>query len=895
MPRPTSGGHRNLAAERLTPNGDPLLAARFSVPALPATFVHRPRLVERLAAGPHTPVTLVDGPAGAGKTLLAAEWITGEGAPGRWAWLTVEPEDNGPGVFWTCVLEALRRRGIGPPDDVGSPARPDEVDHTLLARIAAHLSRLPEPVVLVLDEFDHVAGSAEVADELRYVLRHVGDGLRLVIISRTEPQLPLHRYRAAGHITEIRGADLAFTPRETTELLHRHGVRLSEQGVRALTERTEGWAVGLRLCVLAAQQADDVDTFLKEFEAGRSTLADFLLAEVLDTQSARTQDLMLRTSILEQIHPALANALTGRDDADAILAGLQRANAFVEPLGHSWYRLHPLFAEILRVHLRVRCPGSEPGLHREAARWLTEAGLYAEALPHAAEGGDWERTANQFVEELAIGQLLTGLDAERLDRLFAQMPPDTPGPAADLIRTARQLTRHDVDRGLDHLRRAQERLHDDKPAFAAHRLSCALLRVLAARMTGSAESAEAAARDVESAERAIPAERLDSHPELRALMLTDLGSAQLWAGRLDAARASLSRAARSSAGPGTAFLRHECLGRLALIDTLRGWPDHAERHAGEAVAEAERGGLSPAARAGVAQLALAAVALDRDELTATRAHLDQAATTSAASHDPIVRVGLALLRSRLLLAEGRPKAALHLLDDVHDAHPAVEPSPWVQDRTTLTRATALLAEGRPEAAIEVLEEGGTAGPESVVTAARAQLAVGAGEKALRLLNDLPAGEGDGPAIRARVLLGKAQAADALGNDSAARRLTARALSVARPGQLRRPFLEAGPWLPRLVRRGPALTQGHDWLPPALVGHVPARAPEPPPAFIAEPLSEREREVLERLAQTMSTMEIAADLYLSVNTVKTHLKSVYRKLAATRRSEAVRHARELRLL
>lgn len=896
MPRPISGGPRTTDTERLTPSGDPLLAARFRVPVPAHTFVRRPRLIERLALGTQTPVTLVNGPAGAGKTLLVADWVALEQAPSQVAWLTVDAEDNSPGVFWTYVLEALRRHGFGPPETVGSPARPGEVDHSLLARLAAHLSERQEPVVLVLDEFDRVAGSTEIADELQFVLRSVGDGLRLVIISRTEPQLPLHRYRAAGQVTDIRGADLAFLPEETAELLCRHGMRLSEQGVRALTRRTGGWAAGLRLCVLAAQQAEDADTFLKDFEAGRSTLADFLLAEVLDTQPGETQDLMLRSSILEQIHPDLANALTGRQDAEPILAGLQRANAFVESLGHSWYRLHPLFAEILRVHLRVRCPGLERELHRRAARWLSEAGLFAEALPHAADAGDWEHTANRFVEELAIGRLLTGLDAERLDRLFSAMPPETAGPAADLVRTARHLTRHDVGRGLDHLRRAQENLHDGGSSSAARRFSCALLRVLAARMIGSADLAEDAARDVAAAERAIPAEHLEPRPELRALMLTDLGSAQLWAGRFDAARSSLSASVHLSDGPDTAFPRHESLGRLALIDFLRGWPDRAERHAREAVAEAEHSGLPPAARTGVADLVLAAVALDRDELDAAHTHLEQVLASSVAPHDPIVRAELTLLRSRLLLAKGRPRAALHVLDELEEPQGAVVPSPWVRDRTALSKANAHLAAGRPETAMEVLGEVGAAGPETVVAAARARLAVGSGQEAQGLLDALPAGQGEGPAVTARMLLARAQAADALGDGSAAQRLTARALSTAQPGELRRPFIEAGPWLRHLVRRRPALARGHDWLAPTLMGHAAVhRAHELSPDAVTEPLSEREHEVLERLAQTMSTEEIAADLHLSVNTIKTHLKSVYRKLAASRRSEAVRHARELHLL
>ncbi|MFF2362911.1 LuxR C-terminal-related transcriptional regulator [Streptomyces sp. NPDC058122] len=883
----------------LTPGGDPLLAVRFTVPDLTETFVRRPRLTGRLTEGVRGPLTLVNGPAGAGKTLLVAHWISTRDRPEDVAWLTVEHEDTGPGIFWTYVLESLRRHGAAVPDDIGSPSSPGDVDHSLLTRLAAWLSERAEPVILVLDEFDRVGASAEVADELQFVLRHAGGGLRLVVVSRTEPQLPLHRYRAAGAVAEVRGADLAFVPGETAALLNRHDIRLSDEGARSLTEWTGGWAAGLRLCILAAQHVDDPDTFIKNFEAGQSTLADFLLAEVLEAQEEETQDLLLRSSILDQIHPDLANALTGRDDADAILAGLQHANAFVEAIGHSWYRLHPLFAEILRVHLRVRLPGLEPELHRRAARWLSESGLLAEALPHAAGAGEWELAAGRFVDELAMGELLTGLDAERLDGLFAAMPSDAAGPAACLVRAARELVRHDVDRGLDYLRRAEEHLAGEGAGPAALRLSHALLRVFAARLTGSADRAQAAAEDMTAAELSLPAELLERHPELPALMLTGLGSAQLWAGRLDAARISLSAATQVDDGPSTASPRHESLGRLALIDLLCGRPGRAESHARAAVAGAERSGLPPPARTGVAQLVLAAVAVDRDDLAAAQTHLDQATASSPVAHDPVATAGLALVRSRLLLAKGHPKEALRVLGELKRPPHGIEPSPWVTDRAALTMSTAYLALGEPLAAMDVLVEEGATGPEATAAAARARLATGDREAARALLDGLSSEVDEGPAIAVRVLLARAQTADALGDDSTAQRLVARALRTARPEHLRRPFLEACPWLRTYLRHRPVLVQGHEWLPEAAAvrgaGQASRSGDEPSIAPVIEPLSEREQEVLERLAQMMSRDEIAADLHLSVNTVKTHLKSVYRKLAATRRGEAVRRARDLHLL
>ncbi|MFD5432615.1 LuxR C-terminal-related transcriptional regulator [Kitasatospora sp. NPDC127067] len=889
--------HRSARPTRI-PGGNPVLAARFAVPPVPGTFVHRPRLAERLGDGLRTSLLLVNAPAGAGKTLLVADWLATTRLRGSAVWLTAEREDNAPGVFWAYLLEAFRHHGVALPDDIGSPARADEVDHALLARLAAHLSRREAPVVLVLDEFEHVS-SAEVASGLHFLLGHAGQGLRLVLIGRTEPRLPLHRYRASGCATEIRAADLAFRPRETAALMRRHGLALSAGTVRTLTERTGGWAAGLRLSALAAQGAADPEAYLREFEACRSTVADFLLAEVLDTQPAETQDLLLRTSVLEQIHPELADALTGRPDGARILADLARADTFVEPVGHSWYRCHPLFAEILRVQLAARSPGLDRALHRRAARWLTAAGHLTDGLVHAAAAGDWEFAATQVVDRLAIGRLFTGRDADRLDRLFADMAPDARGPAPELVRAARDLARHDVDRGLDHLRRAEtllsERGAEDVPTAL---LSAAHLRVLAGRLLGSADMARAAAVQAARLEEDVPPGLLGEHPELPALRLTDLGSALLWKGSLDAAVAALSAAAAAADDPTTACPRHESLTRLALIDVLRGRPGPAEAHLRKAGAEAERSGLSPESRTGAGQLVLAALAVDRDDLPTARAAIDRAARSAAADHDPAVTAGIAIVRARTLLAEGRPRAALDLLGGLADSGPATDPPPpWVREAVAVAVSAGHLAEGDPAAALEALERSGADGPEHAVATARAHLAAGENRGALRILEAVPERDGHGPAITVRVLLARSQAAFALGDEAAAQRLLARALAVARPERLRRPFRDAGPWLRHLLHTRPELADSHGWLPADLLPGLPAGASGDAAATdaLVEPLSDRELDVLRLAAQMLSTEEIAAGLFLSVNTVKTHLKSINRKLSVTGRNRAVRRARELDLL
>ncbi|MEV1069595.1 LuxR C-terminal-related transcriptional regulator [Streptomyces sp. NPDC050263] len=900
------------------PQGDPFLRTRFVVPARPVTFLRRERLVRHLDHALRTPLTMVNGAAGAGKTLLVADWAAARETPV--AWLTTDAAGQGPGMLWAYLLQALRSAGVSLPDGIGCPADASRVPPTLPARLAAELSARDRPVIVVLDEYDRVS-DPEIAEQLEFVVHHAGDGLRLILVTRTEPLLPLHRYRAAGELTEIRGAELAFTPEEAAELLELHGLRLPAHATQGLVERTRGWAAGLRLCALAARESPDPERYLKEFEADRSTVADFLLAEVLRRQPPETQDLLLRVSVLDRFCPELVNALTGRADAEPILVGLCRENAFVEHLGQDRYRLHPLFGEILRAHLRVRSPGLEPALHQRAAHWLRGSGSLAETLGHGAAAGDWEFTAAALVDDLAIGRLFTGLRSDELAELFSRMGPEATGPATDLVRAARELSRRDLDRGLAHLRHAEQGLtaqqgptagpggtvgrnwaaewspEGEASGLVAARLSCALLEALAARLTGEPGRAETAAAAAESLRDHAPAHLLERHPELIALLLAHLGSARLWAGRFEDACAALTRVTGAPEGASTALAREDSLGRLALIDYLNGWPGRAERKARAALTGTERYGLTQPSASGMGRLVLAAVAVDRNDLGRAQALLDEAdeaVESHPAWRDPVLEAGRAIATARLRLARGDTRAAHAAAER---AVPAAVVSPWAEEQTALVVSAAYLAEGRPETAVEVLRALSDEQPAWAVGAARAELAAGRPAAAVDLLDGVRAEGRCGPAVTVRATLLRAQAAHEAGDAAAARRLVARALREAQRDGLRRPFLEAGPWirpfLGSAAARGPAADRLTPGLAPGLTPGAPTA--DGPPAPVVEELSGRERDVLRRLALMMSTEEIAADLYVSVNTVKTHLKSAYRKLAVNRRGDAVRRARELRLL
>ncbi|WP_226966629.1 LuxR C-terminal-related transcriptional regulator [Streptomyces phaeolivaceus] len=873
------------------PQGDPFLRTRFAVPARPATFFRRKRLTDHLDQALRTPLSMVNGAAGAGKTLLVADWAAGRDRPV--AWLTTEAGDQGPGMFWAYFLQALRTAGVPLPPEIGCPADAGQVDRTLLTRLAAELGARERPVIVVLDEYDRVT-HPEIADQLEFVLHHAARGLRLVLVTRTEPLLPLHRHRAAGDMTEIRNAELAFTPEEATVLLGLHGLRLPVPVARTLVERTRGWAAGLRLCALAARESPDPETYLKRFEAERTAVADFLLAEVLERQPPETQDLLLRVSVLDRFHPELADALTERADAAGILAALHRENAFVEDLGHARYRLHPLFGEILRAHLRMRRPGLEPELHRRAARWLRRSGTLTETLGHGAAAGDWEFTAGALVDDLAIGRLFTGLRSDDLTELFSGMGPEATSPAAHLVRAARELSHRELDRGLTHLRHAERTLAaqedraeaEDEPGPVAARLSCLLLETLAARLTGSPGRAEQAAGTAERLREQVPADLLDKHPELTALLLAHLGSTRLWAGRYEEARAALALVADGTGDASTALPREDSLGRLALIDYLHGWPGRAERKAMAALTVSERYSLPQPSGFGIGRLVLAAVAVDRDELRLARAHLDAAADAHPAMRDPVTEAGRALATARLLLAQGDTRAALAATQPTVTADVA---SPWAEGHTALVASAAQLARGRPEEAAALLHAVPGHQPVCAVGEARARLAAGTPRAALDLLDGVLPEHHTGPAVTVRALLLRAEAAHAAGEPAAVRRLVAQALHEARRERLRRPFAEAGGWLRPLLDTPPLRGLAAGWLTPGPPSHPEDRPP------VVEELSGRERDVLRRLDRMMSTEEIAADLCVSVNTVKTHLKSVFRKLAVNRRNDAVRRARELRLL
>ncbi|MFF5446455.1 LuxR C-terminal-related transcriptional regulator [Streptomyces sp. NPDC012888] len=856
---------------------DPLLATKLSVPVQAPGLVRRQRLMKRLTAGTEGPLTLVTGGAGFGKTALVASWALSRQASVPLVWLTVEGDDA-PGVFWAYLFEGLRRRGVLADGDLGTPVRADAVARPLLVRLASHLERLPAPLVVVVDGLDRMPGP-DVHRDLRFVMEHAGPALRLVLITREDPPLPLHRYRTEGLVHEIREGDLAFTRNEAAQLLGGRRRAVDDDVVDLLLRRTEGWAAGLRLCDLAMARSADPTGFARSFTASEQAVSDYLLTEVLATQPEPSRELLLRTAVLNLVHPELATALTGRTDSEQVLRDLARCHAFLEPLaGTRWYRFHPLFAEVLRAHLRSRQPGLEPWLHRRAARWYAERGRTVEAVAEAAAGGDWAFAAARTVRHLMVAPMLVGPGAAPSADTFARMPAATPGSAPALVAAACCLAHHDTSGCRTWLARAERRSdRADPPPDHATRLTAALLGLLSAPLgSGDAES-----RRVTALMTQLPPGELRRHPELEPLRLYGLACVHRHAGDLEAARDGLEQAVRACSGDTTVLLRHRCLGRLALADAAAGALTRADEHATASRDLADRHGVPDDHRSGAAGLALAAVALERADLATAAAELDRCEQLPDTCRDADLAMERLILRSRLASARGRSQDAFDLLDGLVAAA-----DPDTAARLAEARATAALTRGDPATAVRALEEAPAGPPSRTVLLAEAHLAAGDARQALRLVAEAEDAPGTTLQDRVRLTLLRAHQALLDGDEAAARDLFGQALDRAHPELLRRPFIEAGPWV-RHLAGGPGGRDGaYAWV---------TAAPVRPDTVVVEALSPREREVLQQVARMLSTEETAAELGLSVNTVKTHLRSVYQKLGASRRRDAVERARELNML
>jgi LuxR family transcriptional regulator, maltose regulon positive regulatory protein len=847
--------------------------------------VTRPRLFDLLDAGTQQLLTLVSGPAGAGKTTLLASWSASRLPPGPVAWLSLDAGDNDATRFWTYVVAALRESGAVPGDN---PLRaldpPPGPDQAFLSHLVGGLAGLPTPVVLVLDDL-HDITDPTVLEGLEFLLRHGPAQLRLVLATRVDPLLPLQRLRVGGRLTEVRAADLAFTVAEVAELLAGCELQqqLSEDDVAALQARTEGWAAGLRLAALSLEGQADPHHFVTRLAGDDRTIADYLTGEVLERQPEELRDFLLRTCVVDELSGDLADALTGGDDGESMLARLERANAFVVAVGsgRGSYRYHKLFAELLRYELRRQAPGQPARLHRRAAGWYAERGLGDSAIQQALLAKDW-RYAADLIARHAPSRILRGGAATVHDQV-ARLP-------AELVQ---------ADPELALLAAAEPRVAE--PPDEARRDRLALLRATMdtalAWQAGDLDRVVVAGEAALALRTRVATDGLDD--DAWAITLAKVGEAAMWAGHLEEAEPRLREGLAIAGRAGAATVELAYLSQLGLLHALRGELGGALRWGGSAEALAAEHGWSSSAQAAGGYLALAWAHYYADDLVESGRYLDRAAA-SGTGWQPIA-LAVAILRARLQRARGDLTGALGAVAIARRALAGWGPPTALWRWLLLTEAELRGGVGQPQSSRALLESLNGSGPllgGEAVALARLRLAEGDAAGAAETI--APCLDGAQPGgfllVPAEAWLTDALASDALADHDRAAASLERALGLAEQGGHRRSFLDAGAparsLLTRYRQRVPAFWSYVDELLQASAES--ARVSMAAPKLI-EHLTEREQTVLRYLPSLMTYEEIAADLVVSLNTVKTHAHGIFRKLGVTGRRQAVRSARELRLL
>jgi LuxR family transcriptional regulator, maltose regulon positive regulatory protein len=798
----------------------------------------------------------------------------------------VEPSAQ---AFWWAVAQSVALA-------TGAPPPPEHANEAALVATLIGAVREPHPLVLVIDDFQEAASPA-VLRPLARLLRHAPDPLRVVLATRRDPDLDLHRLRLEGNISEIRARDLAFTEEEAAKLFADAGYELEAAQLASLVERTEGWAAALRFAVLSLRERTDVDAFVEAFERSELAVSDYLVREVLVRQPEEMRHFLLRTSVCERLCGPLADAITGRADAERVLASLQRENVFLErePSG-AWFRYHPLFAELLRTEALHEIGDELPAVHSAAARWLAANGLPLQALRHAVAARDHsladELVGSSWLEIVGRGQF--ELAADLLDHLDSGARSNA---QLCLLVAWRRLVAGDGGEAEGWLVLADEAaagLEGERSRRYAFGRS--VVSLVAARLGADVDELECAIDLLGVPEALVVSAR--SNELRRALLLCARGALALLLGDLERAESQLEAALDASRRLKLSDCEIDAAASLALLYAVRGQLKRAARVANVSLA---RGRAPLRRRNGSPHLvpaftALAICAFEWDDLDGGEHYLAEARRAASASGDRLGRSLTTIASAWSIGRRSREAVQEARIDLAGVAENGTEP-PLLATPLRVLRARLEAEEGNLDRADAEL-----AGPqgELLVARARFELARDHVEEADELVEAVVSGKAPLTygRVRTEAAVLRALIADRQGDADAARRRIEYALELAEPDGVRGPFLDAAPGVADVLRKAVRGGTAHRWLAAAILAALDGRGNgngDTVPRELLDPLSEKERIVLRYLPTMMSNQEIAGELFVSVNTVKTHLKSIYRKLGAAHRREAVRRARELRLI
>jgi LuxR family maltose regulon positive regulatory protein len=863
-----------------------------------------PRLIDRgdlLAAldrATARKVTIISAPAGSGKTSLLRTWADRPGQPRRLAVVQVQRDQHDAQQFWLALLTSVRQATTGAAEPPA--ATPDFNAQAMVDQVLPELADHRGPLILVIDDL-HELTSPDALAQLTRLLSNLPADVHAVLATRRDLQLRLHQLRLAGELAEIRAADLRFTERETRQLLDASGIALSEAGAVLLHQRTEGWAAGLRLTAISLAGHPNPERFVAEFSGSDRTVAEYLMAEMLERQPEEVQHLLLRTSLLDRVNGELADLLTGRPGSERILLQLEDANAFVVSLDtqRTWFRYHHLFGDLLRLELRRTLPEEVPALHRQAAEWFTEHGQVVDAIRHLQATRDWPGAARLLADH-SWSLTLDGQE-QTVRALLRAFPQGADHPELALVRARGDLRQGRLDEAAAHLAVAETYVETTPPDRRRRlRIAITSVKLSLARRRGHFAGVTEQAKFLDSPITGQSDEDIALGSDLRAVALMDLGIVEAWSLALPDAERHLHEGAVLAREIGRPYLEVGCLAQLGFASKIHSFAT-TRRRCHEAIALAERHGWGTDWIVAPALVTLATTMVWTGEFDEGERWLQRTERALQTDTGPGIRLLVHIVSGMLQAGRGRHHEAFEEFSGAERLRSQLEGSHALASQVTgwmLATQARLGLPGEARASLAALDDERANSGE--IGNARAVICLAEGNPAAALAAVQDVLDGTAPVIgyvtvvETHLIAGLAHRE--LGAQRAANQAAERALGLAEPDRLVLPFAMTGSG--ELLEALPRHETAHAALLADILDVMHGSslaAKDQPRSAQAEELSPTELRVLRYLPTNLSRPEIAIELSVSVNTVNTHIRNIYAKLQARDRSSAVQRARELRLL
>ncbi len=871
---------------------NPLLATKLYIPRNHSYTISRSRLLRCLDTnllsenGFARGVTLVSAPAGYGKTTLVIDWLRHCQFPT--AWLSLDGGDNDPARFLAYLIIAIRRVQDNFGENIelmlkaAGPPPPDIILTALINEITA----IPDAFVLVLDDY-HTIHDASTHQLVAFLLEHKPPQMHVILITREDPLLPLARLRAQGQLTDIRQDDLRFSAQECQGFLQNAlGIKFSQTEIEALERRTEGWITGLQLAAISLAKETDHQKFIRDFTGSSRYILDYLMEEVFNHQSPELQDFLLKTSILDRFSGPLCDAVVGKNGSQDMLEEGEHANLFISSLDHSreWYRYHRLFAELLRYRLRARVDIDENDLHDKASQWFEENNFVAEAIQHAITAQNWLCVA-RILSETHTEMLKRG-EAVTLLRWFGALPED-------VLRSDPQLC---FDYAWPLLLTGH---YDEATELLAHVEGIAreIPTFLGEIMTAQAYLARAQgdhARIVERSERAralLPQESVHS----RCLVAINLGLAYWHLGDMEATEEVLGEAIETSRATSNYYALTTAIILQGRVLAVRG----QLRAAAEKFQQADNDGGKLPINA-LTNLDLCALHYEWNQLEEAEPYLKKAFELSQRGQNEEFEVACWMMQSCLQLAQGNPDAAKKALTKAQALVVKGTIPPGTAARFEVAKLRLALAQD-DASAIQKLRNMMVDDVDSHnfnrftnLAKVRLMLAQNQRDRAHKYLAELTT-KAEQKGWCYTLIAIRVHQALAVENREMAVYFLERALKLAQPEGFKRIFIDLGPALIPHLKEAARCGVKPAYVREILSTIQSEQGDETQVSSLAEPLSERELEVLRLVVAGLSNREIANDLVISLGTAKTHIHNIYGKLEVSSRAQAIARAREYELV